>query len=359
MGRTRSHTRLHPRSNPRGVLSVRGGGFGFVQTAEGEFFVPESKMAGAFDGDLVEVAPLPVQSGRKKQPHERKADLRAGEKPAARVLRVVDRAHDTLVGRYEVAEPFGVVVPEDANIPYDIFTMRADRPDIEDGSLVRVRITTFPSRNTAATGVIEEVLGLADDEHAAVDVVIARHKLETVFSEGALSEARSAVLNEDGALASGYRDLRERFTFTIDPADARDFDDAVSLEPVSTCGVGTGIRVVDERGLGVARWRLGVHIADVAHYVPWNSSLDLDARRRATSVYLVDRVIPMLPDELSGDLCSLKPDEVRRTMTADLYLDDRARLVAYDLYPALIRSHARLSYEEAQALLDRCHPMGR
>ncbi len=356
MGRTRSHTRRHPRSNPRGVLSVRGGGFGFVQTAEGEFFVPESKMAGAFDGDLVEVAPLPVQSGRKKQPHERKADLRAGEKPAARVLRVVDRAHDTLVGRYEVAEPFGVVVPEDANIPYDIFTMRADRPDIEDGSLVRVRITTFPSRNTAATGVIEEVLGLADDEHAAVDVVIARHKLETVFSEGALSEARSAVLDEDGALASGYRDLRERFTFTIDPADARDFDDAVSLEPVSTCGVGTGIRVVDERGLGVARWRLGVHIADVAHYVPWNSSLDLDARRRATSVYLVDRVIPMLPDELSGDLCSLKPDEVRRTMTADLYLDDRARLVAYDLYPALIRSHARLSYEEAQALLDRCHP---
>ncbi|MFR3090817.1 MAG: RNB domain-containing ribonuclease [Eggerthella lenta] len=123
------------------------------------------------------------------------------------------------------------------------------------------------------------------------------------------------------------------------------------MEPVSTCGVGTGIRVVDERGLGVARWRLGVHIADVAHYVPWNSSLDLDARRRATSVYLVDRVIPMLPDELSGDLCSLKPDEVRRTMTADLYLDDRARLVAYDLYPALIRSHARLSYEEAQALL--------
>lgn len=352
MGRTRSHTRRHPRSNPQGVLSVRGGGFGFVQTAEGEFFVPESKMAGAFDGDLVEVAPLPVQSGHKKPPHERKADLRAGEKPAARVLRVVDHAHDTLVGRYEVAEPFGVVVPEDTNIPHDIFTMRADRPDIEDGSLVRVRITTFPSRNTAATGVIEEVLGLADDERAAVDAVIARHKLETEFSEGALAEARSAVLDEDGALASGYRDLRERFTFTIDPADARDFDDAVSLEPVSICGAGAGIRAVDERGLGAARWRLGVHIADVAHYVPWNSPLDRDARRRATSVYLVDRVIPMLPDELSGDLCSLKPDEVRRTMTADLYLDDRARLVAYDLYPALIRSHARLSYEEAQALLE-------
>lgn len=360
MARTRSHTRRYPRSNPRGVLNVRGGGFGFVQTAEGEFFVPESKMAGAFDGDLVEVAPLPAQGGRKKRPHERKDDLRAGEKPAARVLRVLDRAHDTLVGRYEVAEPFGVVVPEDARIPYDIFTMRADRPDIEDGSLVRVRIATFPSRNTAATGVIEEVLGRADDEHVAVDVVIARHKLETLFSEGALDEARAAALDEDGALANGYRDLRERFTFTIDPADARDFDDAISLEPVEAAldseraagERGTGIRTVDGRGLEAATWRLGVHIADVAHYVEWNSSLDLDARRRATSVYLVDRVIPMLPDELSGDLCSLKPRETRRTMTADLYLDDRARLVAYDLYPALVRSDARLSYDEAQALFE-------
>lgn len=368
MARKRVHTRRHPRSNPRGVLSVRGGGFGFVQTAEGEFFVPEAKMAGAFDGDLVEVAPLPVQSGRKKQPHERKGDARAGEKPAARVLRVVDRAHDTLVGRYEVAEPFGVVVPEDTRIPYDIFTMRADNPDIEDGSLVRVRITAFPTRNTAATGAIEEVLGRADDEGAAVELVIARHKLETAFSENSLEEARAAVLDEDGALAGGYRDLRDRFAFTVDPADARDFDDAVSLEPVVATNdgvldveafpnarsedVGTGIRSVDKRGLKAAAWRLGVHIADVSHYVAWNSSLDLDARRRATSVYLADRVIPMLPDELSGDLCSLKPDEVRRTMTADLYLDEQARLVAYDLYPALIRSNARLSYEEAQALLD-------
>ena len=331
---------------------MHGGGFGFVQTAEGEFFVPEAKMAGAFDGDLVEVAPLPVQNGRKKQPHERKGDLRAGEKPAARVLRVVDRAHDTLVGRYEVAEPFGVVVPEDTRIPYDIFTMRADNPEIEDGSLVRVRITAFPTRNTAATGAIEEVLGRADDESVAVELVIARHKLETAFSEGTLAEARAAVLDADGALADGYRDLRERFAFTVDPADARDFDDAVSLEPFSSGGIPDSVRVTDKRGLGAAAWRLGVHIADVSHYVAWNSSLDLDARRRATSVYLVDRVIPMLPDELSGDLCSLKPGEVRRTMTADLYLDDQARLVAYDLYPALIRSDARLSYGEAQSLLD-------
>lgn len=334
MARTRHRTRRRPRANPRGVLCAHAGGFGFVQTAEGEFYVPESKMAGAFDGDLVEIAPLPAQGA-----HAGKASR---ERPAARVLRVVDRAHDSLVGRYEVAEPFGVVVPEDARIPYDIFTMRADRPDIEDGSLVRVRVTAFPTRHTAATGVVEEVLGRAGDERASVEAVIARAKLETSFSDGALEEAREASLDEEGALAAGYRDLRDRFALTIDPADARDFDDAVSLEPAEACpGAPAG-----------ARWRLGVHIADVSHYVEWGSSLDLDARRRATSVYLVDRVIPMLPEELSGDLCSLKPGEVRRTMTADLFLDDGARLVGYELYPALIRSKARLSYDEAQELLD-------
>ena len=138
-------------------------------------------MAGAFDGDLVEVAPLPARGA---------SDGARADRPAARVLRVIDRAHDTVVGRYEVAEPFGVVVPEDHNIPYDIFTMRADSPDIPDGALVRVRMTAYPSRHEAACGVIEEVLGMADDATVSVESIIARAKLETVFSEGALAQAR-------------------------------------------------------------------------------------------------------------------------------------------------------------------------
>ncbi len=331
MGRTRKHTRRRPRSNPHGVLVVHGGTFGFVCTAEGEYFIPESKMAGAFDGDLVEIAPLPARGATKGSDKER---------PAARVLRVIDRAHDTVIGRYEVAEPFGVVVPEDANIPYDIFTMRADFPDVPDGALVRVRMTTFPSRHEAACGVIEEVLGIAEESTVSVEAIIARNKLETSFSDGALAEARSCELDETGALASGYRDLRDRFVFTIDPADAKDFDDALSLEAAD-----------DFLGAG-ARWRLGVHIADVAHYVPWNSSIDLDARRRATSVYLVDRVIPMLPEQLSNGLCSLAPDVTRRSMTCDIYLDEKWRAVGYDLYPALIRSRARLTYDEALGILE-------
>lgn len=331
MGRTRKHTRRRPRPNPHGVLVVHGGTFGFVRTAEGEFFIPESKMAGAFDGDLVEVAPLPNHGAQKGAEQER---------PAARVLRVIDRAHDTVVGRYEVAEPFGVVVPEDHNIPYDIFTMRADYPDVPDGALVRVRMTAYPSRHEAACGVIEEVLGIADESSVSVEAIIARNKLETTFSEGTLAEAAAAQLDEVGALAAGYRDVRDRVVFTIDPADARDFDDALSLDPAQ-----------DFLAHG-AVWRLGVHIADVSHYVPWNSSLDLDARRRATSVYLVDRVIPMLPEALSNGLCSLNPNETRRCMTCDVYLDQDWKPVGYDVYPALMRSCARLTYDEVQLALD-------
>ncbi len=342
MGRHRKHVRRSPRSNPRGVLIARAGGFGFVSTAEGEFFVPASAMGGAFDGDLVELAPLPSRRGGGR-PGAAGRGRREEEKPAARVVRVLDRAHDTVIGRYEVAEPFGVVVPEDTRIPYDIFTMRADHPEVPDGALVRVRVTQFPTRHTAATGVVEEVIGTAEAATLGVDVIVARHKLETEFSEAALAEARAAVLDAEGALSAGYRDLRDRVTLTIDPADARDFDDAISLDWVGE-GAPSGAR----RGL----WRLGVHIADVSHYVPWGCSLDLDARRRATSVYLVDRVIPMLPEELSNELCSLKPGEERRSMTVDLYLDDAGDLVRYEAYPALIRSDARLTYDEAQALIE-------
>ena len=331
MGRTRKHTRRRPRANPHGVLTVHGGTFGFVRTAEGEYFIPESKMAGAFDGDLVEIAPLPARGAQKGA---------AEERPAARIMRVIDRAHDTVVGRYEVAEPFGVVVPEDRNISYDIFTMRADFPDVPDGALVRVRMTAYPSRREAACGVIEEVLGTAEEATISVDAIVARNKLETVFSEGALAEAQAAQLDEVGALAAGYRDVRGRCVFTIDPADARDFDDALSLDPAQ-----------DFLRDG-AVWRLGVHIADVSHYVPWNSSLDLDARRRATSVYLVDRVIPMLPEQLSNGLCSLNPNETRRCMTCDVYLDQDWKAVGYDIYPALMRSQARLTYGQVQQALD-------
>lgn len=451
MARSRSHTRRAPRSMPRGTLVVHAEGYGFVRTAEGEYFIPSAKLGGAFDGDVVEIAPLSSAASKAHRSSGRDA-MRAGGRPAARVVRAVERAHETLIGRYEVADPFGVVIPEDPRIPYDIFTQRSAAPDIPHGALVRVRIATYPSRNTAATGVVEEVLGEADEPRIGVESIIARHKLETRFSDACLKEADGLRLDVEAALSRGYADLRDRCVFTIDPVDARDFDDALSLEWIAGDG-SMGVareRVGDDGSMGVARervgdgeavalsrgrigddsavllrervgddsaalscesgicsdaglsvlsadagsgssfvsssadtgsgsslagsstdtdstavlsgsgwenagaavWRLGVHIADVSAYVPWGSSIDLDARSRATSAYLVDRVIPMLPERLSNDLCSLRPDEDRLSMTVDLYLDGKGRVNRYEIYPAVIRSKARLTYDAVQEWLD-------
>lgn len=342
MPRSKNHTRRVARSRPRGIMQLNPEGYGFVRTSEGEFFVPHAKLGGAFDGDLVEVAPLPANSSKGRS-HEGFGGGRYGHKRAARVVSVIERAHEVVVGRFEATEPFGVVVPLDPHIPYDIFTQLSEAPDVEDGAIVRVRIAQFPSRNSAATGHIEEVLEHVDGLDEGVDAVVARHKFETAFSDVALAEARGASIDVVGALASGYRDLRERFVFTIDPDDARDFDDALSIEQVEDQG-----RLL---------WRIGVHIADVSHYVEWGSALDLAARRRATSVYLVDRVIPMIPEELSCGLCSLAPGEVRRSMTVDLYVNERAQLARYEIYPALICSNARLTYGEALEMLEgECEP---
>lgn len=339
---------------PHGTLAVHADGYGFVRTSEGEFFVPASKLGGAFDGDVVEVAPLPASSSKAHRQPGRDA-MRTGGRRAARVVRVIERAHETLIGRYEVADPFGVVIPEDPRIPYDIFTQRSAAPDVPHGALVRVRIETYPSRRTAATGVVEEVLGEAGEPRIGVESIIARHRLETRFSEACLKEAEGLRLDAGAALARGYADLRARCVFTVDPADARDFDDALSLErvegapgpddPAPSCA----LEVPGWEGAGAPAWRLGVHIADVSAYVPWGSAIDFDARNRATSAYLVDRVIPMLPERLSNDLCSLRPDEDRLSMTADLYLDAQGRLARCAIYPAVIRSRARLSYDQVQA----------
>lgn len=337
MPRSKNHTRRVARSRPRGIMQLNPEGYGFVRTSEGEFFVPHAKLGGAFDGDLVEVAPLPANASKGRS-HEGFGGGRYGHKPAARVVSVIERAHEVVVGRFEAAEPFGVVVPLDPHIPYDIFTQLSEAPDVEDGAIVRVRIAQFPSRNSAATGHIEEVLEHVDGLDEGVDAVVARHKFETTFSDAALAEAHGASIDEVGALASGYRDLRERFVFTIDPDDARDFDDALSIEQV--------------KDQGRLLWRIGVHIADVSHYVEWGSALDLTARRRATSVYLVDRVIPMIPEDLSCGLCSLAPGEVRRSMTVELYVDERAQLARYEIYPALICSNVRLTYGEVLEMLE-------
>lgn len=326
MARRSSKARRHPKAKPQGILELSAQGFGFVKTAEGEFFIPASKVNGAFPGDLVEVSRLSGQSPDKPSYH-------MPRKPVARVARVIMRATESVIGRYEIAEPFGVVVPENPAIPYDIFTLRSDAPQVKDGDLVEVRISEFPSRNSAATGTVTRVLGSDSDGDISIDLIIAEHQFETEFSPAALEEAEQCSLDSSLALVQGYRDLRDEFIFTIDPVDARDFDDAVSFE--------------EKNGHFV----LGVHIADVSRFVKYDSSLDLDARRRATSVYLVDRVLPMLPERLSNGLCSLVPAQDRAAISVKAEIDSSGTVLSYDVFPSIIRSKARLSYDQAQALL--------
>lgn len=334
MSRARSrktNTRKAPRSHPRGVIEICAAGYGFVQTAEGEFYVPASKTADAFDGDFVEVSRLGSPSARLRE-----TSSASNERPAARVVRVLSRAHDFVVGRYEVAEPFGVVVPEDPRIRHDIFTLRREAPHVQDGDIVRVRMTAYPSRREPAQGVVEEVLGHAGDAGVDVELIVARHKLETRFPASALAQADATEQDAASALLdSRYRDETGRVVFTIDPDDAKDFDDALSVE---RCDDGSFV--------------LGVHIADVSHYVPWASAIDAAARRRATSVYLVDRVIPMLPEKLSNDICSLKPGELRRAMSVDMRIAADGSVGRTDIHPSVIRSRVRLTYGQAQECLD-------
>ncbi len=250
--------------------------------------------------------------------------------------------------------------------------MRSDRPDIEDGSLVRVRITTFPSRNTAATGVMEEVLGRADDERAAVDLVVARHKLETAFSEGALSRGAGAVLDEDGRvrrdIGPGPRPDRERFTFTIDPADGEsDFDDAELLvaapdpicQPVSVlAGSRNGgfnrhaLRGGRARG---GRARAGGVVAGGGAYRGRVALRAVGLVDRSGRSQAGDERVPCrsrYPDAARGAVGRSVLAQARRGAAYDdgrSVPGRRARLVAYDLYPALIRSDARLSYERRRS----------
>jgi ribonuclease R len=258
------------------------------------------------------------------------------------VRRVLERAHETLVGTLHCADGLAAVRPLDEHIPYDIFIdnrlAAIDHVTVqaEDGDVVLVRITTYPGRIEAASGYIEEVLGRTDDGKVALEAIIRAHGFETSFSPAVLEEAASlAVLSarpEDAPLRR--EDLRERFVFTIDPADAKDFDDALSVDFID------------------GQMRLGVHIADVSAYVAWNSALDLAARRRSTSVYLPDRVIPMLPAELSEGICSLAPGVERLAFTVDMLMEADGRVASCSFYPSLIKSSVRLDYDEAQKILD-------
>lgn len=304
-----------------GRISMTRHGYGFVSASEGDYFVAARDVAGAMHGDTVALRP----------DRHRGRPGRSGS-----VVRVVERATTTVVGRFERHGAIGVVVPADRRIKHDLFVSPQGVGDARTGDVVVARITAYPSKGHAAQGYVEEIVGREDDPDIQIEISIREHGLRTEFPPGALSEAAAIVLDVDEALAlePDRRDIRDRFTFTIDPTDARDFDDAISITHAEDG------RVV-----------LGVHIADVSHYVPWDSSVDNEARLRATSVYLVDRVLPMLPEKLSNEICSLNPGQPRVTFSADLTLAEDGRVEVVDIYPSVIESDRRFTYDEVDRWL--------
>lgn len=301
-----------------------------VETAEGVYRLGSRSMREAMPGDRVYVSLHRGKGGARR----------------AVVEHVIDRAVAAIVGVFEPAGPLGAVRPLDTRIKQDFFVLPADdsprRLGMGSGDIVSARIVDYPSRTESGVVTLERRIGDANEPSLGIECVMARYGLVDGYPQAAVDEAASLAVDVEGALADPLRrDIRDRFAITIDPVDSRDFDDAISVARTVRGG-----------------WMLGVHIADVSHYVDWESAIDLEARRRSTSVYLADRVLPMLPERLCNDLCSLRPDEDRLAFTVDIELDAQGRVRTYEPYPSVIRSRVRMDYGAADALLREGEPDG-
>jgi ribonuclease R len=253
-----------------GVIQLNEKGFAFVipetPTTEGDIYIAEEDVGVAMHGDKVLV----------RLNRERRQAKRSG-----RVIRILERANDTVVGTLQKTKLFHYVVPDDPRFIHDVYTKPALGAQV--GDKVVVRLAEWTSRHVNPEGTITEVLGKATAPGVDILSILRKYRLPTEFSPPTLAEAER--VREE--VPSGRLDLRRKFIVTIDPDDAKDFDDAVNVEDLPDGG-----------------WRLGVHIADVSHFVKPGSALDREARARGNSVYLVDRVVPMLPEKLSNGVCS-------------------------------------------------------
>ena len=307
-----------------GTLHVSGSGRATVETAEGTFTVARSGLRMAMPGDEITVTFTPWKTGQK----------------LAHVRSVTRRAISTFVGIFSQAGPLGCVEALDSRIACEFYVVPEDasvaRLGVAEGDVVAARILEYPTRTSEAVVTIERRLGTADEVDLGVECVIARYGLVTEFPAAAVAEAEGCSVDIEAALTEPLRrDLRDLVCVTIDPADARDFDDAVG-----------GSRLDD------GSFELWVHIADVSSYVGWSGSVDNEAKRRTCSVYLVDRVLPMLPEKLCNDVCSLRPGEDRLAMSVHMVLDAGGQVVKAEAMPSVIRSAAWLAYGEADAFLE-------
>ena len=267
----------------------------------------------------------------------------AAEPDTGAVVRILERRRTQIVGTLQRSRQFLYVIPDDPRIPHDIYVpppRDVGRP-ANVGDKVVVELREWESRHTNPEGEIIEVLGAPDEEGVDMLSVLRQYDLPLHFPKNVLHEAR-AIRHDAFSRADlhGRVDCRRHQVITIDPDDAKDFDDAICLERART-----------------DQWQLWVHIADVSHYVKPGTALDAEARKRGNSTYLVDRVIPMLPEALSNELCSLKPDVDRLTKCVEFLVSNDGRVLNTKFYSAVIHSQRRFTYQEVFAILQR-KPVG-
>ena len=310
-----------------GKFSAHPDGYGFVMPEAGgepDIYIAPRNVVGAMHGDKV-VARVEHEKGPGKQ--------------EGRIIRILERAVTRVVGRYESGRDFGVVISTNPRLTYDFFVPPKERGGAKDGDLVVSEILEYPEPHKSSTVSVKRVIGKAGEPGLDTDLIIEEHNLATEFSPGALEEAKKVKQSVTAAMAKGRRDLRGLKTVTIDGERAKDFDDAVSVEDI-----------------GGGLIKLYVSIADVAHYVKSGSPIDGDARERATSVYFPDRVLPMLPEELSNGICSLRPDEDRLAVTAEMVFNEKGERVSYEVYKSVIRSVRRMTYTAVAAIIEKDDP---
>lgn len=308
-----------------GIYRKNQKGFGFVkvETEEDEIYINKENSLNALNGDKVLVEILEEREKSREKSEEGK------------VVEILKHEKDTVVGIFQNSKNFGFVVPDDKNFGTDIFISKKDFGKARNNHKVLVKITKYPEKGKNAEGKVIEVIG--DVNQAGVDMLslIKEYNLPATFPKQVVEEAKRYGQAIDQSDIKNRVDLRDKIIFTIDGEDAKDLDDAVRVEK-----------------LGNGNYRLEVHIADVSHYVKENTLLDQEALLRGTSIYMLGRVIPMLPRELSNGLCSLNAGEDRFTLSCIMEIDQKGKVVSSQVYKAVINVTERMSYKDVQKIIE-------
>jgi ribonuclease R len=311
-----------------GKLQVTAGGNGFVIPEEGgsDLFVAADRLGGAWDGDKVVARP-------DVEPSE-------GARESGEIVRILERKHSLVVGTLEYSQGYAILRPDSSRLRERILLLPESVGKLEAGSRVVVRmIWPDESGEKDPFGEVVEFLGEGDSVEVETRAVIIKFGLKDAFNPDTIAEAEAVPPEVPDSALKGRKDLRNITTFTIDGADAKDFDDAISLERLQGAG---------QRGM----LRVGIHIADVSHYVTEGSSLDSEAQERATSVYLPGKVLPMLPEQLSNGVCSLVEGEARLVLSIMLDMTRDGEVKGFKLQESVVQSDARLTYEQVQEFAD-------